>query len=96
MALSYSYLPCGYCLRWGKSMIDQVAKEIMHWAIPYNNWDAISEEQRERWRGAARAAITAMREPTNEMISGTWNMEGRPVYLIWQSMVDIALTPADG
>jgi hypothetical protein len=77
-------------------MIDTVANAIMHWAVPYNYWDAISEDQRERWRNAARAAIAAMREPTAAMVETTWNMEGRPVALIWQSMVDEALTPADG
>lgn len=45
-------------------MIDAVAKALALWAIPYNDWDALTEEQRERWRDGARVAIAAIPRPT--------------------------------
>ncbi len=40
-------------------MIDAVAKALAHWAVPFNEWDGLTDEQRERWRDAARVAIQA-------------------------------------
>ena len=52
------------------TMIDTVAKAIMQWAVPFNDWDSQAEERRERWRGAARVAIDAVREWEGEVREG--------------------------
>jgi hypothetical protein len=40
-------------------MIDAIAKALALWAVPYNQWDSMSEAQRDRWRDAARTAVDA-------------------------------------
>jgi len=88
-------------------MIDAVAKSLALWAVPYNDWDAISEDQRERWRSGARLAMEALSNPTDAMIAGgvardplacdVPDDEVKMIYTrIWQGMIDAALTPADG
>lgn len=77
-------------------MIDAVAKAIMLWAVPYNDWDAISDEQRERWRNAARAAIGAMRKPSPAMSEACYENDLIvPTHQAWPRMIDAALDPAN-
>lgn len=40
-------------------MIDAVAKALMRWALPYNDWDRLTDGQREAWRTAAQTAVDA-------------------------------------
>lgn len=74
-------------------MIDAVAKALARWALPYNEWDALQEEQRERWRTAARVAIGAMYDSTDAMDSASHELTGGAA---WRAMINAALTPADG
>jgi hypothetical protein len=78
-------------------MIDTVAKAIMQWAIPFNDWDSQTEEVRERWRGATRVVIEAMREPTDIMtLQHGGRITNNEAAYVWRDMIDAALTPADG
>ena len=42
--------------------IERVARAIQQWATPYNTWDDQTDDTKERWRNAARAAIAVMRK----------------------------------
>jgi uncharacterized protein (DUF2384 family) len=55
-------------------MIDAVAKALALWAVPYNDWEALSEEQRERWRDAARAAVQAAALWESERQAAQWQL----------------------
>lgn len=68
------------------------------------DFDALAEEDyaagKPHWRGQARAAIAAMREPTAEMISAgsprcfvnRSNYGGPQSKEVWQAMIDSALS----
>jgi hypothetical protein len=64
-------------------------------------WAEESEKTQENWRHMARAAIEALREPTEEMCNDGWDV-GRDMVAsygfaiggetpIWQAMIDTAL-----
>lgn len=57
-------------------------------------WDQVSEAERDGIRHGIIAAIAAMREPTEEMISAGWDQDvEQTVYpgKTWQDMIDEAL-----
>ncbi len=72
----------------GNEMIERVAK-AMHQShgilLPY---DLLSERQKEPLLIHAKAAITAMREPTEKMIFAPDRSGNKE---IWQAMIDAAL-----
>lgn len=68
-------------------MIERVAK-----ALGGGDWDSCPND-RPRWREDARAAIEAMREPTEEMIEAANECEAS-WKSIWPAMLDAA-TEAD-
>jgi hypothetical protein len=56
-------------------------------------WPHDREDVRDRYRKIARAAIAAMREPTNEMLDASGEVDegwGRN-HAIWRAMIDKAL-----
>lgn len=60
--------------------------------------DRLVEDKWEAYAPIARAAIEAMREPTNEMIAAGYDEEkvgygpdGVPAELVWEAMIDAAL-----
>jgi hypothetical protein len=69
-------------------MVERVAKEIFIACGYYQK--EIGEFILDDWIPAARAAIAAMREPTDEMISAS-NREWPHVRSNWKAMVDAAL-----
>lgn len=70
------------------SMIDRVARTILESVSPAP-WDMHGPEEQEAYMEAARAAIAAMREPTEDMIHSEYAGG------IWRSMIDAALEPVD-
>ncbi len=65
------------------------------------SWDQLPQEHRDRLMDAQRAAISAMREPTEAMLGSAGPMEGfdcviyekdsdRPHIEWWQAMIDAA------
>jgi hypothetical protein len=82
-------------------MIERVAACLYHYATGKDGWDMPSD-QRDRWYGAARAAIAAMRDCTPEMLdagsaahpAGGYRRETLLNDIIeceWVAMVDAAL-----
>lgn len=53
------------------TMIERVARAMCADDSPHNDWDSrdMSDFTRDAWRKMAKAAIEAMREPTDEMIA---------------------------
>lgn len=81
-------------------MVERVAIALMDTTTePHFPWDDQPEEIKTRWRFAARAAIAAMREPTDAMrcaglYCGPWRADSTenpkgP----WRRMIDAALKP---
>jgi hypothetical protein len=83
------------------TMVEKVAQAILNasvqsagrsvlWTDDDTSWPA--ERIREEARACARAAIAAMREPTEAMVDAGWNAsQGQGCFLEWQAMVDAAL-----
>lgn len=80
-------------------MIDKIAR-AMHAGVnghvtPPPTWDNQSEQSQNYWRIGARAAITALREPTETMIDAgskeQRNILSKPIEGIWSAMIDAAL-----
>jgi len=80
-------------------MIDKIAR-AMHASvnghvIPPPTWDNQSEQSQNYWRIGARAAIAAMREPTEEQyeaLSATGKMwRELDSKTVWQTYIDAAL-----
>ena len=80
-------------------MIDKIAR-AMHASVnghvqPPPTWDNQSEQSQNYWRIGARAAIVAMREPTETMIDAgskeQRNILSKPIEGIWAAMIDDAL-----
>lgn len=65
------------------------------------NWYQFSEELAERYRSKARAAIAAMREPTEVMLFGQdersrFSADFAAINKeVWQAMIDAALIPSE-
>ena len=64
-----------------KTMLDRVADAIQ----------SASVNQPWSYENAARAAITAMRQPSPAMVKAGWEMGGSPRADIWRAMIDAAL-----
>jgi hypothetical protein len=88
-------------------MIDAVAKALALWAVPFNDWDALTEEQRERWREGAKATMGAMRDPVWEKVRAAqdsyrvladqeYGIEYDEISNITYAAIRSSLTPADG
>jgi hypothetical protein len=78
------------------TMVERVAKAIYEASseAPDGVWEEAPEGWRVEYRGMAREAIEAMREPTDEMIKvGVQTHEGVTYSGIpsWQAMIDAAL-----
>ena len=85
-------------------MIDKIAR-AMHASVnghvqPPPTWDNQSEQSQNYWRIGARAAIVAMREPSDMMIAEGHYIVDVPcapdeevanVIDIWEAMIDAAL-----
>lgn len=92
-------------------MIERVARAIRkayheHHKMPMRDWDRIDDEPKDEWLAMSRAAIGAMREPTEAMTKKASSFEvdfnsGGYVDLgslysdgavaVWQSMIDEGL-----
>lgn len=76
------------------TMLEQVARAIAK--DQHGTADAVGELERQ----TARAAIAAMREPTDEMVAAADKLEkdlgpfGTPKNWRWQAMIDAALSEA--
>ena len=73
-------------------MVERVAMALCdeRWR---GDWPKLNEGEREDWRGAARAAIAAMREPIEAMINSAHDRiagEGE-IADVWRAMIDEAL-----
>lgn len=64
-------------------------------------WDDLLEQDRAKWRGLARAAIAAMRQPTDAMEksgnraltdNGLSDVESDDATVAWETMIDAALS----
>jgi hypothetical protein len=58
-------------------------------------WDRIAERERAQWRAIARAGLTVLRQPTDEMVTEAAEAHGDVrgyVGAVWQTMVDTALS----
>lgn len=64
-------------------------------SLPFQEWETITEKQRQAIIVLAKAAIAAMREPTNKMLNGLGiNLKCRETYMeykFYQKMIDAAL-----
>jgi hypothetical protein len=75
-------------------MIERVARAICEAKLWPGAWEKETEGNREEWRMLARAAIEAMREPTDAMLAcgEQWGLPSDPMGLKrWQEMIDAAL-----
>ncbi len=79
--------------------LEEVARAIC--AEQGRSWGAADASAHDRWRDLARAAIEAMREPTDEMCAAADSLDvvNKGVlitptpYRAWQAMIDAALSP---
>lgn len=73
-------------------MAERVAKAIcaaQSWMLP---WDEIPAEAQDGMRNVARAAIAAMREPTDKMVEA--GLAKTFAVYVWPIMIDEALKDA--
>lgn len=70
-------------------MIERVARAIAA-AGTIVDWDEMSVACQEQFTKEARAAIAAMREPSETMVDAGYQASP-PVEYIWQAMIDAAL-----
>ena len=90
-----------------ETMVDHVAKAILKRHPPWN-WEMANEATRQYYRELARAAIEALRSPSEAMvrcgvrsaplIAAVWYddaRETRQVLKIWEAMIDGALSRPD-
>lgn len=81
--------------------IDRVARAIQASRGPRETWDHVSDQTRDLRRSDARAAIAAMREPSETMVvdgfeamKGDWQMcrdAADDARRCWAAMIDAAL-----
>jgi molecular chaperone DnaK (HSP70) len=78
-------------------MIERVARALAENERGADLWDEISNDSdidyigKNEFRDLARAAIEAMREPTEGMVEAANLHESNGVYADWQAMIDEAL-----
>lgn len=83
-----------------ESMLERVATALFNYDGDGRKFSDLRTSQREYWLDTARAAIEAMREPTEEVYqAGREVAMGKPGTLDgvkerWKYMVDAALAPA--
>jgi hypothetical protein len=70
-------------------MIKRVAKALWDDRHPERSW---SDDERRDYEGHARAAMEAMRDPTDEMLGSRYGTEPRRVFT---EMIDAALGKVD-
>lgn len=74
------------------SKIEEVAR-----AIGGDVWESCSDRMKEQFRAQARAAIEAMKEPTEAMSKAAYEADGTSMMLaiayedVWREMIDAAL-----
>ena len=55
-------------------------------------WSELAEQFKVHWREIARAAIEAMRKPTEAMVEGAWmSATAEDAAGVWRDMIDKAL-----
>ena len=76
-------------------MIERVAKVLMKSSFSCS-WEQLSPHYQEGYLSDARAAIEAMREPTEEMIGVSPRIPGLRAEIIatYKDMIDSALNPS--
>lgn len=74
------------------TMVERVARAIARAEPLCLPWDEISEIQKTLFRTAARAAIEAMREPTEAMVDATFVFANEPAAAVYNAMIDAALS----
>jgi len=71
-------------------MVERIAKTLAEYGKQSPWWNSLSRQSKDRFRGQARAAIEAMREPTEEMwdagADAAEHNQGP-----WEAMIDAAL-----
>lgn len=74
-------------------MVERVARAIQATRGPRENWDRVTPATRDLWMADARAAIEAMREPTEAMTDAGWRRieERDDAAENWRMMIDAAL-----
>jgi hypothetical protein len=83
-------------------MVERVARALAMDQWPEHNWPAdFSEREAEDYRGHARAAIEAMREPTEAMLAAGFGDASPTIWTagitpedqrnVWQAMIDSTL-----
>lgn len=73
-------------------MVERVARVLYERnPIAGISWDAVREEWRELARGHARAAIAAMRIPTDRMMIEFCHASNADTHASWEAMIDEAL-----
>jgi hypothetical protein len=80
------------------SMVEKVARALFaeEWrGTTMKPQQALDDAEREYWFNAARAAIEAMREPSEEMVAAGddwgWDPLGAHTREVWQAMLSAAL-----
>ena len=78
------------------TMIEKIAREIYQWQFgSMAGWNDVHPNTRERWTGAARAALEAMKEPTTSMYVAGSDELGKPRKTLpkaWHAMIEAALS----
>lgn len=83
-----------------ESMVDRAARAMMSDEYGQDGWNVTSEQMRNLWRLRARAAIAAMREPSEAMLIGArdWSLKKYGIGVgndgaigCWQAMIDAGL-----
>lgn len=78
-----------------ESMVVRVAKAILYDFMPHEDaWDLVDESDRSRCRGYARAAIEAMKEPTDAMADDGYRAIAGGADAVWFAMIEAALSPS--
>lgn len=74
-------------------MVERVARALVG-GHPNRVWESLSHESQERWKFSARAAITAMREPTEVMTRAgdAWQAHCGDSDSLFSEMIQAALS----
>ena len=79
-------------------MIEQVARALYYFEPKSNPphgaillWDAAASRAKDEFRAIARAAISGMREPTEEMVNAQFSEPSENLIRDYKAMIDAAL-----
>lgn len=76
-------------------MVEQVAKALWDHSGFLWSWDKVGPRDKDKYRAMARAAIIAMKEPTDAMVGAGvegWKINGyHSIQFVWPCMIDAAL-----